>query len=268
VSSHGTLSAYKGLTSPVNILVADDDRHGRFLLNSALSQAGHSVTEVEDGREAWETWQRDHHPLVISDWMMPDVDGLELCRRIRAGKASSLTYVILITARAGKASYLDAMDSGVDDFISKPFEKDQLLARVRVATRILGLHESLRLANTDLERRVHERTAELEKALRAKSEFLSRASHELRTPMNHILGFAQVLQWKGLSTKQEANVQHILASGRRLLTLIDRILGVAKSDPGDLHDLSFLEASATSRNTPNPTEAKPEKMVIGRTKLS
>jgi DNA-binding response OmpR family regulator len=246
--------------TPVNILVVDDDRHGRFLLNFALVQAGHSVTEADNGREAWEAWQRDHHPLVISDWMMPDVDGLELCRRIRADEASNLTYIILITARAGKANYLDAMDSGVDDFVTKPFEKDQLLARVRVASRILGLHEKLRLANNDLERRVHERTAELEKALRAKSEFLSRASHELRTPMNHILGFAQVLQWKGLSTMQEANVQHILTSGRRLLMLIDRILGVSKSNP---EDLVFLEASSTSREAPDPTEAKPHKMVIG-----
>jgi DNA-binding response OmpR family regulator len=244
----------------VNILVADDDRHGRFLLNSALSQIGHSVTETENGREAWQAWQRDRHPLVISDWMMPDLDGLELCRRIRSDEASNLTYIILITARAGKANYLDAMDSGVDDFISKPFEKDQLLACVRVATRILGLHENLRLANNDLERRVHERTAELEKALRAKSEFLSRASHELRTPMNHILGFAQVLQGKGLSTKQEANVQRILTSGRRLLTLIDRILGVSKSNP---EDLVFLEANSTSRNAPNPTEAEPDKVMIG-----
>jgi signal transduction histidine kinase len=122
------------------------------------------------------------------------------------------------------------------------------------------LHESLRLANTDLERRVHERTAELEKALRAKSEFLSRASHELRTPMNHILGFAQLLKLKGLTAKQEASVQHILESGDRLLTLINRILETSESDPADLR---FLEASATCSDAPNPAEAKPEKMMIG-----
>ena len=98
------------------------------------------------------------------------------------------------------------MDSGVDDFISKPFERHRLIARVRVAMRILGLNQSLHLANTDLERRVEERTAELEKALQTKSEFLSRASHELRTPMNHILGFAQLLALKkGLTEKQEAD---------------------------------------------------------------
>src|SRR6266550_5416230 len=134
------------------------------------------------------------------------------------------------------------MDSGVDDFLRKPFERDRLIARVRVAMRILDLHQSLRLANTDLERRVEERTAELEKALQAKSEFLSRASHELRTPMNHILGFAQLLSLKkGLTEKQEASVRQILESGRRLLTLIDHILGFSQADPSEL---SFDAAGA------------------------
>jgi CheY-like chemotaxis protein len=219
----------------MDILVADDDRTGRFLVSSSLNELGHSVTEVTNGCEAWEAWKREHHQLVISDWMMPGIDGLELCRRIRAEEASGFAYIILITVRAGKANYLDAMDSGVDDFLRKPFERDRLIARVRVAMRILDLHQSLRLANTDLERRVEERTAELEKALRVKSEFLSRASHELRTPMNHILGFAQLLSVKkGLTEKQEAGVRQILESGRRLLTLIDHILGISKSDADKL----------------------------------
>jgi len=220
----------------MDILVADDDRTSRFLLSSALIELGHSVTEATNGSEAWEGWKREHHQLVISDWMMPGIDGLELCRRIRAEeKESGFAYIILITARAGRANYLDAMDSGVDDFLGKPFERDRLLARVRVAMRILDLHQRLRLANTDLERRVEERTAALEKALQAKSEFLSRASHELRTPMNHILGFAQLLSLKkGLTEKQEASVRQILESGRRLLTLIDYILGISKSDANEL----------------------------------
>jgi len=161
--------------------------------------------------------------------------GYTLCTVSRLPRASGFAYIILITARAGKANYLDAMDSGVDDFLHKPFERDLFIAHVRVAMRILDLHQSLRLANTDLERRVEERTAELEKALQAKSEFLSRASHELRTPMNHILGFAQLLTLKKeLTEKQEANVRQILESGRRLLTLIDHILGVAKCNANEL----------------------------------
>ena len=116
----------------MDILVADDDRTARFLLSSTLIELGHSVTEATNGCEAWEAWKREHYQLVISDWMMPGVDGLELCRRIRAEEESGFAYIILITARAGKANYLDAMDSGVDDFLGKPFERDRLLARVRV----------------------------------------------------------------------------------------------------------------------------------------
>ena len=219
----------------MDILVADDDRTGRFLLSAILIELGHRVTEAANGSDAWEAWKCEHHQLVISDWMMPGIDGLELCRRIRAEEASGFAYIILITARTGKANYLDAMNSGVDDFITKPFEKDRLFARVRVAMRILDLHQRLRLANTDLERRVEERTAELEKALRAKSEFLSRASHELRTPMNHILGFSELLaSKKEMTEKQQASVRQILESGRRLLTLIDHILEMSKVDVNQL----------------------------------
>ena len=130
----------------MDILVADDDPSGRFLLNSTLVELGHSVTEAANGCDAWEAWKRGRHQLVISDWMMPGIDGLELCRRIRAEEASDFAYIILITARAGKANYLDAMDSGVDDFLHKPFDRDRFITRVRVAMRILDLHQSLRLA--------------------------------------------------------------------------------------------------------------------------
>ena len=85
---------------------------------------------------------------------------------------------------------------------------------------------------------MRERTAELESALQAKSEFLSRASHELRTPMNHVLGFAQLLELDSLTAEQSDSVRHILTSGRHLLTLIDRILAVSQSSP---EELSFLE---------------------------
>src|SRR5436305_8176489 len=146
----------------MEILVADDDRSARFLLSSTLIELGHSVTEATNGCEAWEAWKRKHHRLVISDWMMPGVDGLELCRRIRAEEESGFAYIILITARAGKANYLDAMDSGVDDFLGKPFERDRLLALVREAMRILYLHQRLGLANSVLVRRVNARSTDLD----------------------------------------------------------------------------------------------------------
>jgi DNA-binding response OmpR family regulator len=226
----------------MNVLIADDDGFARLLLSSALRKRGHTVREAETGAAAWEAWMEDRQPLVISDWMMPGMDGLEFCRKIRGEQSADLTYVILLTARSGKENYLEAMEAGVDDFIVKPFEKEQFAAHVRVATRILSLHEGVRAANDVLEQRVSERTAELEKALRAKSDFLSRASHELRTPMNHILGFAQLLELDSTEPEQRESVEQILTSGQHLLGLIDQILEVSQTDSSDV---AFLETSAT-----------------------
>lgn len=224
----------------MNILIVDDDEIMRLLLGSTLIKAGHRVQEAANGREAFDAWQEGEFTFIISDWMMPDLDGLEFCRRIRAEPSDHYTYVILLTARSGKMNYLEAMNAGADDFVTKPFEKDAFVARVRVAERILGLHDSLRAANNHLEGRVRKRTAELQNALDAKSHFLSRASHELRTPMNHVLGFAQLLEMEPLTDDQSKSVEQILTSGQHLLQLIDHILAVGRTASTDL---SFLETA-------------------------
>lgn len=236
--------------APMNVLVADDDGTIRLLVSSALTKLGHDVQEAADGREAWEAWHEGEFPLVISDWMMRDSTGLNSAA-VRAERRADYTYIVLLTSRSGKTNYLEAMTAGADDFITKPFEREALAARVRVAERILRLHGDLRAANSDLERRVRERTTELETALRAKDEFLSRASHELRTPMNHVLGFAQVLEMHALTGAQTASVQQILTSGQHLLQLIDRILAVSKSQPDDL---GFLD---TGNSADNPRSREP-----------
>jgi len=227
-------------------LIADDDNVTRLLLTSALTALGHDVQEAANGREAWEAWQGGEFHFIISDWIMPGLDGLEFCRRIRREKRPAYTYIVLLTSLAGQTNYLEAMTAGADDFITKPFKKEGLAARVSVAERIIGLHVALRAANTDLEQRVTDRTAALESALRAKEELLSRASHELRTPMSHVLGFAQLLERDTLTDSQAASVQHILTSGRHLLELIDRILTAPNSNPDDL---SFLDTSRAKQET-------------------
>ena len=237
----------------MHTLIADDDDITRLLLSSALTKLGHDVHEATNGREAWEAWLTGDYPLIISDWMMPDLDGLEFCRRIRAEARTDYTYIVLLTSRSGKTHYLEAMNAGADDFITKPFEREEFAARIRVAERILGLHEKLRAANTDLERRVCERTAELAAAMQAKGEFLSRASHELRTPMNHILGFAQLLAMDAVEPEQKDNVAQILTSGTHLLGLINRILAVSESRPDDL---SFLETAASRTGLVGETDLK------------
>lgn len=125
----------------MNILVAEDDSLSRILLYATLKKFGHAVVATENGREAWATFQREHFPILISDWMMPELDGLELCRLIRDEQREKYTYIIVLTSLDGRDNYLAAMDAGADDFITKPFDVAQLKARLGVAARVLGLRE-------------------------------------------------------------------------------------------------------------------------------
>jgi DNA-binding response OmpR family regulator len=128
----------------MNILVVDDDPRLRFLLQGTLATLGHSVTLANDGIEGLTAFQTCHVPLIISDRLMPGMDGLELCRRIRKAERSQYTYFILLTAVEGKSSYLDGMNAGADDFITKPFDRDVLAARIAVAQRILKLQSEVK----------------------------------------------------------------------------------------------------------------------------
>ncbi len=123
----------------MRILIADDDPVARLVLKNTLTQFGHEVIEAENGAQAW-TRYRDHDVRVlIIDWMMPELDGLELSRMVRSERRSTYVYIIMLTILEGKGSYLQTMDAGADDFISKPIDPDELAARLRVAQRILGL---------------------------------------------------------------------------------------------------------------------------------
>src|SRR5688500_16878711 len=110
----------------MKLLLAEDDATSRILFSATLRKLGHTVTTVEDGHKAWEAWQQEEYSLLISDWMMPHIDGLQLCRMIRSETSLQYTYIILLTALDSKGSYLEGMDAGADDFISKPFDEEHL----------------------------------------------------------------------------------------------------------------------------------------------
>lgn len=127
----------------MRILLVEDEAVARDALRAMIAAQGHQVVTATGGAEAWGQWQLAGYRVVVADWIMPEVDGLELCRRIRAQRARPYTYFLLETIRSGTASYLEAMAAGVDDFISKPIVPEELVARLRVAERILGLREEL-----------------------------------------------------------------------------------------------------------------------------
>ena len=131
------------MAKAITVLVADDDGVASAQFAAVAQAAGYDVKTVRNGREAWELLQLARVPIVISDWYMPEMDGPELCRRIRARTGEPYVYFILVTVRGGKQQYLAGMDAGADDFIAKPVDPDELRARLTVAERILGLRKEL-----------------------------------------------------------------------------------------------------------------------------
>jgi len=129
----------------MKILVADDDRLSCRLLEHTLSQWGHEVVTCADGEAAWRQCSRGSARMVISDWQMPGMDGLELTRRLRE-RGGAYTYVILLTGEEGREQFLTAMESGIDDYLTKPVDLDELRARLAVGKRVLDLQEELRRA--------------------------------------------------------------------------------------------------------------------------
>lgn len=127
----------------MKILIAEDDAVSRRVLEKTLQNWGYTVTACENGSVAWAMYLAGQFTLVISDWMMPETDGLELCRRIRASKRLDYCYFIILTARTGRQSYLEGMEAGADDYMTKPVDVDELRARMRVAERILALQSDV-----------------------------------------------------------------------------------------------------------------------------
>lgn len=122
----------------MNILVAEDDFISRKLLTNILEELGHVVTPTNDGEEAWKAYEAMPTRLVICDWLMPRMDGLQLVERIRENDHSDYTYIIMLTANVGqRENYYKAMRSGVDDFLAKPLDRIELEIRLKVAQRIL-----------------------------------------------------------------------------------------------------------------------------------
>jgi len=133
------------------VLLAEDDEVARLLLERCLQGLGYQVVTAKNGTDAWEILRQDAPPeLVILDWMMPGIDGIELCRRVRDGLSDFYHYVLLITGKSHKESAAQALDSGADNFLTKPFDLSELQSKLKVATRILSLQDRLIRAREEL----------------------------------------------------------------------------------------------------------------------
>jgi DNA-binding response OmpR family regulator len=133
------------IAETLKVLVVDDDDDARRMTELAVRRLGHSCSVARDGLEALEMHALDRADIILSDWTMPRMNGLELCLKIRAGDpARAYTHFIFFTGHGDKAHSLEGMRAGADDYLFKPLDIDQLEARFAVARRVLSLHRELR----------------------------------------------------------------------------------------------------------------------------
>jgi YesN/AraC family two-component response regulator len=248
------------LPEKVRILIVDDEAGVRKVLEQVLQESGFEVTLAVDGREALKLFEENPFPLVITDLVMPEMDGIELLQSIK--RLDPDTQVIIITSYASVETAVEALRCGAYDYLFKPFENIELVSAAarRALERIELENENRRLLaklqdqKRELEIRVKARTKDLEAinqqlveeiqermraqdaaeaASRARNEFLANMSHELRTPLNHIIGFAKIIlsrHFGELNEVQREYLDDVLENGQLLLKIIDGLIDLSYAD--------------------------------------
>jgi signal transduction histidine kinase len=214
--------------APATVLLVDDSPINRRLVGTWLRHAGFEVIEAENGTQALELVSTTSPDLVVLDVNLPDMNGLEVCRRIKADPGLRGLPVLHTSATSILSEdRIEALEGGADAYLTTPVPAGEFLAVAR---------SLLRLRRAENEREAAR--AEAVAANRAKSEFISRMSHEFRTPLNAILGFAQLLELDDLSADQRESVDHVLRAGRHLVDLVNEVLDISRIEAGRL-DLSI-----------------------------
>lgn len=135
----------------MKVLIAEDDMVSRIVLEANLKKWGYDVIVTTNGRDAWKKAEENDISIAVLDWMMPEMDGLEVCRRIRAREGVKYTYIIFLTARERQVDILQGFEAGADDYVSKPFHQDELRSRIKVGERVVKLERDLQEANEKLQ---------------------------------------------------------------------------------------------------------------------
>ena len=223
---------------PPSILLVEDDEELRFAIAGLLRRdlPGARLLTAADGNEAWNLVQQDDVDVLVSDVVMPGLDGITLARRVRSDPRSAETYIILLTGLAPPSELFGAINECADDCLLKPLRSEELVVRIQAGLRRV---EDLR--------RLHARAHELERLYERQSDFLSVVSHEIRTPLSAILSSANILIRYGAqrpdSVERFARVIH--QEGQRLTRLINNLLDLAKIEAG-LVDWRFTEVSVSA----------------------
>ncbi|HHS12335.1 MAG TPA: response regulator [bacterium] len=215
----------------MKVLIAEDDLISRNILEATLAKRGYEVIVTTDGTEAWETMKGDRQiQLAVLDWMMPGIDGVNLCKKLKAWDSEVFIYVLLLTARTRKEDVALGLNAGADDYITKPFSARELLARVSVGERMIRLQNQLT-----------RHVRHLRQFDQKKNEFLAMVSHELRTPIAIMKGGVSLCLdgvAGDLTDTQTEVLTDTLESIDRLNRLVTDLLDLGKIESGKmtLHD--------------------------------
>ena len=200
----------------MNVLLADDDPTMRLLLSRMLESGGHVVaTAAADGQEAWDAYVAAPTPLLILDWEMPKLDGLELCRRIRSSERGDEAFILVITARDKTEDLTAVLDAGADDYMSKPVTPDNLLARLRIAERGIAVNAARRNAEEGLRKAQY---------LAGIGETSLALQHEINNPLAALLSNTSLIE-SGMMTAAETEeaLVTIAQMARRIADVVKRL---------------------------------------------
>jgi len=254
-----------------SILIVDDNPHNLKVLSQQIKDAGWRVAIAKNGETAIAQAKRQPPVLILLDVLMPVIDGFETCKRLKSIPETREIPIIFMTALTDTENKVKGFAVGGVDYITKPFQEQEVIARINLHTKLYFLTKKLETQNEILEERVNEKTAELlqslcqlqeakaglersfeevkkakeiaESADRAKSEFLGNMSHELLTPLNAIIGYSELLPFidKNLSPRVIEGLQSIHSAGQELSDLVNNILTISEAEKNnlELHPESF-----------------------------
>ena len=198
----------------MKILIAEDDLTSRSMLQEVLTKWGDEVVATADGKEAWTLMQQEKAPrLLILDWMMPGMDGPALCRKLRDQERAGALYIILLTSKNDRQDVIEGLETGADDYITKPYAIDELRARVNVGKRMLELQTRLR---------------EKEK-LQGVLEMAGAVCHEINQPLQAVNGYTELLMMNlSENDPNYRRLTNIKDGVQRIGQLTRKIMGISR----------------------------------------